>query len=111
MHEMAVAARVVGHAAAFDEAVRSGDWAAFADRFTGDAVMSFPGLPVPDAHGRTAIAAAYVAKPPDDTMLVTGATTNGDVDDVEFAWSRGGTGRMRITWAGDLVAGIAVAFD
>ena len=45
------------------------------------------------------------------TFLVTGATTDGDVDDVEFAWSRGGTGRMRITWAGDLVAAITVAFD
>ena len=111
MHEMAVAARVVGHAAAFDAAVRSGDWGTFADRFTEDAVMSFPDLPVPDARGRAAIAAAYAADPPDDTMLVTGATTDGDVDEVEFAWSRSGTGRMRITWAGDLVAAITVAFD
>ncbi|RYP86718.1 nuclear transport factor 2 family protein [Nocardioides guangzhouensis] len=108
MHEMAVAARVVAHLAAFDEAVATGRWAAFVGRFTEDAVMSFPDLPVPEARGRDAIHAAYVANPPDDTMVATGAVTDGDTDEVEVAWSRGGTGRMRITWEGDLVAALEV---
>jgi hypothetical protein len=110
MHEMAVAARVVGHVAAFNEAVDSGDWAAFAARFTDDAMMTFPDLPVPAAHGRDAIRAAYVASPPDDRMLALGATTDEETDHVEFAWSRGGTGQMWITWRGDLVASLEVRF-
>ena len=111
MHEMAVAARVVAHLAAFNDAVGSRDWATFADRFAEDATMTFDGLPVPPAHGRDAIRSAYVANPPDDRMLALGATTDGDVDDVEFAWSRGGTGRMRITWSGELVGALRVTFD
>ena len=111
MHEMAVAARVVAHLAAFDQAVRSGDWATFSDRFADDAVMSFPDLPVPEARGRDAIRAAYDANPPDDTMVATGAVTDGDTDAVEFAWTRGGTGRMLITWEGDLVDALEVRFD
>jgi hypothetical protein len=110
MHEMAVAARVVAHLAAFDEAVATGRWAPFAGHFAEDAVMRFPDLPVPDAVGREAIHAAYVANPPEDTMVATGAVTDGDTDEVEFAWSRGGTGTMRITWQGDLVHTLEVRF-
>ena len=110
MHEMAVAARVVAHVGAFNEAVDSGDWATFAGRFTPDAMMTFPDLPVPPAHGRDAIEAAYVASPPDDTMVALGATTDAETDHVEFAWSRGGTGQMWITWDGDQVAAIEVRF-
>ena len=110
MHEMAVAARVVGHVGAFNEAVDSGDWARFAERFTADAMMTFPDLPVPAAHGREAILAAYVASPPDDSMVALGATTDQETDHVEFAWSRGGTGQMWITWDGDQVAAIEVRF-
>ena len=111
MHEMAVAARVVAHVAEFNQAVDSGDWAGFADRFTDDAMMTFPDLPVPAAHGRDAILAAYVASPPDDSMVALGATTDEETDHVEFAWSRGGTGQMWITWRGDLVASLEVRFD
>ncbi|MET1060140.1 MAG: nuclear transport factor 2 family protein [Nocardioides sp.] len=110
MHEMAVAARVVAHVAAFNEAVGSGDWDTFSGRFTEDATLTFPDLPVPAARGRDAILAAYVASPPDDTMVALGATTDEETDHVEFAWSRGGTGQMWITWDGDQVAVLEVRF-
>jgi ketosteroid isomerase-like protein len=52
-----VSARVDGHARAFDAAVRSGDFTAFARTFTEDAVMSFAGMPAGPFTGREAIPA------------------------------------------------------
>ena len=43
-------------------------------------------------------------------MVALGATTDAETDHVEFAWSRGGTGQMWITWDGDQVAAIEVRF-
>jgi hypothetical protein len=43
-------------------------------------------------------------------MVALGATTDEETDHVEFAWSRGGTGQMWITWDGDLVAALEVRF-
>jgi hypothetical protein len=37
--------RVQEHVAAFNAAVRSGDWESFADRFAPDASMAFIGVP------------------------------------------------------------------
>jgi len=106
---------VAAHTAAFNGAVQDGDWGRFAERFTEDARMSFPGLPVPDAVGRAAILEAYRSAPPDDTIEQTEidpahAPDVGPVDLVAVRWSRGGTGTMRITWRGDLVAALEVRF-
>lgn len=48
------------HVAAFNDAVRSGSWAAFAGRFAVDATLTFVGPPVGPFVGRAAILAAYL---------------------------------------------------
>lgn len=103
--------RVTAHVAAFNAAVRSGDWGGFALRFTQTASLAFDGVPVGPFHGRDAIAAAYAARPPTDTMDVLTVDQDGARDLVRFAWRAGGTGTMRLTWAGDEVGRLVVAFD
>jgi steroid Delta-isomerase len=106
-----VPARVVQHVAAFNAAVRSGEWTAFADRFAADATMAFTGVPAGPFSGRTEIARAYAQQPPTDTMAVQSVSTAGPVDRVRFAWAAGGTGRMQLTWQSGLVARLEVSFD
>lgn len=105
-----VPGRVARHVAAFNAAVRSGDWAAFAARFAPDATMSFPGVPAGPYAGRGEIAAAYAAQPPAGTLEVRAVSSAGPADTVSFAWSAGGTGTMTMTWDGDLVAALEVRF-
>lgn len=106
-----MSSRADRHLTAFNDAVRTDDWATFATRFTDDAVMTFEGVPAGPFRGRDAIAAAYAAQPPTDTLWVRDVDTDGAVDVVRFAWTAGGTGTMRLTWDGDLVAGLVVSFD
>ena len=103
--------RVRRHVAAFNDAVRSGDWAAFAERFTTDATLAFEGVPVGPFNGRDRIAAAYAERPPSDTMEVLTVDRADDHDLVHFAWRAGGTGTMRLAWAGEHVSGLTVSFD
>jgi len=102
--------RVSAHVEAFNAAVSDGDWADFARRFTVDAVMRFPQLPVPDAVGREAIAAAYSRQPPTDTMIAATVRSVGDRDEVDFTWSAGGAGTMLLTWAGEQVHALDIRF-
>ena len=55
---------------AFNEGVRTGDWAALASLFTEDGELEFVGIPVGPFHGRTAIAEAYRTQPPDDQIVL-----------------------------------------
>ena len=104
--------RVADHVAAFNTAVGSGDWREFSARFANDPQLDFVTVPAGPFAGRDAIAAAYVATPPDDTMVVR-SVDSGDVSDVVgFAWTRGGTGTMTLEWTPDgLVRRLVVAFD
>jgi steroid delta-isomerase len=95
------------HIARFNDAVTSGDWTAFLDALHPDAVMTFIGPPVGPFRGRAAIAEAYAANPPDDTMRVVGVL--GDV--VSFEWSRGGTGTLTLGCRDGQVAELTVRFD
>jgi steroid Delta-isomerase len=107
-----ISERAAGHVAAFNDSVRSGEWAGFARRFTADATMHFAGVPVGPFIGREAIAAAYAAQPPAETLTVTRAVSTGDVDELGFVWdSSGGTGTMTVRWTGDLVAALTVTFS
>jgi steroid delta-isomerase len=109
-----VVPRAEAHAARFNAAVASGEWATFVDGFAPDALLRFADARVPAAQGRAAILAAYEASPPDDTIRVLSAEVDPaspDVDVVRFGWARGGSGTMRLRWSGDLVAGLEVAFD
>ena len=103
--------RVAAHVAAFNEAVASGEWEQFSQRFADDATLAFAGVPVGPFTGRPAIAAAYAEQPPTDTMTVTDVETDGDHDVARFAWSAGGTGTMRLTWGAGAVASLTVSFD
>ena len=104
-------ARVARHVGRFNAAVRSGQWSGFVAAFTDDAVLTFAGVPVGPYHGRDEIAAAYAVQPPDDTLTVREASTDGDVDTVAFDWDAGGSGTMRLRWQGDALAELIVAFD
>jgi hypothetical protein len=106
-----ISERAARHVAAFNDSVRSGDWAAFADRFTSDATMRFIGVPVGPFTGREAIAAGYATQPPSDTLTVTRAVASGDIDRLWFAWDSGGTGEMTLHWRDGLIAELTVAFS
>jgi steroid Delta-isomerase len=110
MSEEPISPRAAGHVAAFNHSVRSGNWAAFAARFTPDATMRFAGVPAGPFTGRDAIAAGYADQPPSDTLTVSRAVTSGDVDELRFTWDHGGTGTMTLRWSGDLVAELTVTF-
>lgn len=100
--------RIADHVAAFNEAVGSGDWDAFAGRFAEDASMSFVQVPVGPFEGRAAIAAAYRENPPAETMTLV---EDGD-ERARFRWSGGGTGSMELRWAPDgTVQALIVSFD
>lgn len=103
--------RVVRHVDAFNEAVRNGDWAHFAERFSDDALLDFVGVAAGPFRGRDAIAAAYDEQPPTDTLVPTEVAPDGVADVCRFRWSTGGSGRMRLLWRGDLVAELVVSFD
>jgi steroid delta-isomerase len=110
MSEGPISERAARHVAAFNDSVRSGGWAAFAERFTPDAIMRFTGVPIGPFAGRAAIAVGYAAQPPSDTLTVTRAASCGDVDELWFAWDNGGTGTMILRWSDDLIAELSVTF-
>jgi steroid Delta-isomerase len=111
MSKEPISHRAARHVAAFNHSVRSGDWAAFADRFTPAATMRFVGIPAGPFTGREAIAAGYASQPPSDTLTVTRGVSSGDVDKLWFAWDNGGTGTMTLRWSGDLIAELTVTFS
>jgi hypothetical protein len=73
--------------------------------------MRFHGVPVGPYVGRPAIAEAYAARPPTDTMTVRDVESVGDTDVVRFAWDAGGTGVLTVRWRDDRVAELTVRFD
>jgi len=103
--------RVARHVERFNAAVRSGQWSDLVAAFTDDAVLTFVGVPAGPYRGRDQIAAGYDAQPPDDTLTVREARTDGDVDTVAFDWDAGGGGTMRLRWQGDALAELTVDVD
>jgi steroid Delta-isomerase len=112
MSDAATSDRAAQHVAAFNDTVRSGEWAEFARRFTADATMRFVGVPVGPSTGREAIAAGYASQPPSDTPADTCAVSSTEVDELWFAWdSSGATATMTLRWNGDLIDELTVAFS
>jgi hypothetical protein len=100
------------HCTLFNASVRHGDWAPFVARFTPDAHMEFVNVPVGPFHGREAIAVAYAAQPPDDTISIRSvAAVEEDTARVVFKWDRGGPGAMTVRWRDGQVAELTIEFD
>ena len=100
------------HAALFNAAVSKGDFGTFVETFAPDAIMRFVGAPAGPFVGREAIAAAYAQAPPDDTMSIIDVQAEGpSTARVRFAWTRGGTGAMTVSWRDDEVTDLTVEFD
>jgi hypothetical protein len=99
------------HCALFNASVRSGDWAPFVATFTSDAHMEFVNIPVSPFHSREAIAVAYAAQPPDDTITIRSVTAvDEDTARVRFDWDKGGPGAMTVRWRAGQVAELAIEF-
>ena len=102
------------HVDTFNTAVRTGDFAPLVALFDDDATLEFEGLPIGPFRGRAAIAAAYAAQPPTDTMTILGVRqeTDGTVVE-EFSWSADGgvrSGEMRLSVEGDRICRLVVSF-
>ena len=69
---------------AFNEGVRSGDWASLLELFAEDGEVEFVGIPVGPFRGRDAIGEAYRTQPPDDEIVVL----EDRGDSAVYAWSR-----------------------
>jgi hypothetical protein len=103
---------VARHVDLFNAAVCAGDFTALVDTFAPTAVMRFLGVPAGPYVGRDAIARAYADSPPDDTMSIVDVREAGPCTAcVRFAWTRGGTGSMTMSWHDDAVIDLTVAFD
>lgn len=103
--------RIVEFIDRFNTGVRTGAWDEYLGQLAENVRMEFKnGGPEP-LDGRDAVAAAYAAAPPDDTITVLNLAAEGLVDIVEFAWDGGGDGTMRIAWTpDDRVATVVIEF-
>jgi hypothetical protein len=102
------------HAETFNSAVTSRDFAPLVALFADDARLAFDGVPVGPFEGREAIAAAYAAEPPSDTLVVIGTRVERDGTVVEdFSWSADAgvrSGEMRLVVEGGRIRSLVVAF-
>ena len=102
------------HLETFNAAVRSGDFGPLVGLFAEDATLEFAGVPVGPFHGRAAIAAAYAAQPPSDSMSILAVRVADDGTVVEdFSWSADGgarSGEMRLRVEGGLIHHLVVVF-
>ena len=110
----ALEAFLARHVETFNAAVSSGDFGALVALFADDAVLEFAGVPFGPFEGRDAIAAAYAAQPPTDTMTVLSVESGDDGTVVEeFSWTADGgarSGEMRILVDDGRIRRLVVAF-
>ena len=82
--------------------------------FADDAALEFVGVPAGPFEGRAAIAAAYAAQPPTDTLTVLAVHVEDDGTVVEpFSWSADAgarSGEMRVVVAGEQIRRLVVSF-
>jgi ketosteroid isomerase-like protein len=89
----------------FNDAVRAGDWASLAKAHTEDGVVEIVGFPAPPMRGRDEIEAGYRANPPQGEITVVETRSSADVHELNFKFTDGsGSGQVRLTMRGDLVA-------
>ncbi len=78
------------HVERFNVGVETGDFALMIDAFAEDGELRYEGLPLAPLRGKAALAAAFAAQPPSDSMLLVGepvmvADAPGSVR-ARFAW-------------------------
>jgi steroid Delta-isomerase len=94
----------------FNDAVRTGDYGPYLETFADDAVMTFDDQPLGPFRGRSQITAAYHAQPPTDTMALIDMDEIGtDAVEAAFEWDAGGTGRMFLRWAQELLVELSIS--
>ena len=110
----ALEAFLARHVETFNTAVSSGDFGPLVALFADDAILEFAGVPVGPFEGRNAIAAAYAAQPPTDTMTVLSVESGDDGTIVEeFSWtadSGARSGEMRLVVDDGRIRRLVVAF-
>jgi hypothetical protein len=100
------------HERLFNDSVRSGDFDAFVATFAEDATMRFDDVPVGPFKGRDAIAKAYAAQPPSDTMSIRSIEEVApETVHTKFDWDAGGSGSMQVRWRDGQVAELTIAFN
>jgi steroid delta-isomerase len=100
--------------AAHNEAVRTGEWEAFAEWFTEDAEVRFEGAPFGPFHGREAIRDAYASRPPDDEVEIRAVRNDGAMTVADYGWAREPgvrAGELRLTWEGDKIRELVITFE
>jgi steroid Delta-isomerase len=102
------------HVETFNAAVESGEFAPLVALFHDDATLEFAGIPIGPFVGRAAIAAAYAAQPPSDTMSILAVRVDDDGTVVEdFSWSADGgarSGEMRLVVEDERIRRLVVSF-
>jgi steroid Delta-isomerase len=102
------------HVERFNRAVTEGDFARMLHAFAQDAEMVFEGVAVGPFRGRDAIAAAYSAQPPDDTIRLLGSIAVHDEEAAsDYAWSRDGNraGRIVLTARDGAITRLLITFE
>ena len=109
-----VAAFLAHHVETFNTAVATGDFGPLVGLFAEDASLEFAGVPVGPFEGRQAIAEAYAAQPPTDTMTILDTRVEPDGTVVEsFSWSADSgarSGEMRLAVDGGRIRRLVVVF-
>lgn len=107
------------YVARFNEGVESGDFAAMLELLATDTELRFSGVPIGPFVGRTAIARAYAAGPPEDQIKLVSVQTSvsvmGDNDEVigEYAWARKPTvtaGLITLNVNDGMIASVDIAY-
>jgi len=102
------------HVETFNRAVESGDFGSLVELFAPDARLAFADVPIGPFDGRAAIAAAYEAQPPSDTMTILDRQVAEDGTIVQqFSWSADEgepSGEMRLRVAGDQIEQLVISF-
>src|SRR5215472_2888918 len=103
------------HVELFNVGVRQHDFSGMLSQFADDAVMRFEGVPVGPFEGRSAIAAAYRAQPPDDEIRVLDTNSAGPERVVaRYAWAAAPeqmAGRLHLCVRDGLIAELVVTFE
>ena len=109
-----ISAFLAHHVETFNAAVATGDFGPLVGLFAEEASLEFAGVPVGPFEGRDAIAEAYAARPPTDTMTILETRIEPDGTVVEaFSWSADGgarSGEMRLTVDGGRIRRLVVVF-